>query len=322
MTQIIKKFLEETRNSQSESRDCWIFVVGRHNSGKTDLLKSFYQFAPENYQIEPSDSTFGYESSIIQYQLDTYVHIIEVTETCADNQVLISLLRQHSEKSAILLLLNSQELCNVTQDIKELLIPLFETPISDFDRKLPTDYAKFLTTFFSSEPMALADDVLTMNAGIPIFFVASHIDHLQTLDDVKFDSMMKYIREPALQFGAGIGLVNSLSLLPVIISCTLRIPLPNELIDEIGNRSNYFLPPGWDSPAKISNIQTIPISKNDTEAPESEIKKSQSWQAFLNQLQNEKRDVNFTSSKVSKTNLPVEESSNEPETEDFLSQFE
>ena len=188
MAEIIKRYFEISGNQSQENHDCWLFVVGRHGSGKSTLLKTFYESSTDSFKLEPAKSTFGYESAVIQYNVDTYVHIIEANDSSSNNKVLINLLRLHPENSAIAVVLDSRELWNVQKQIDELLIPLFETPLSEFDQKLAIQYSNFLPTLWSDDPVALGKGVLSMNSGVPIFFIASHTDEFESLDDVKFDS--------------------------------------------------------------------------------------------------------------------------------------
>ncbi|OHT15875.1 hypothetical protein TRFO_13711 [Tritrichomonas foetus] len=319
MAEVIKRFFEIAGNSQQETRECWLFVIGKHGSGKSTLLNTFFENTTDLYRLEPSKSTFGYEYTVIQYQVDTFVHIVEVNETSIKNHVLIDLMKKHAENAAIAVLFDSQELWNVQKTIDELLIPLFETPLSELDPKLANQYSKFLTTLWSDEPVSLGNGVLTMNSGLPIFFIASYPESMESLDDVKFDSYLRYIREPALQFGAGISLTNSKSLLSVIISCILRNPLSKDLREKICNRKDYFLPPGWDSSVKLESIEKVELTNESNEDASFEIKKAQEWQEFLTDLQKEKQEpVNATPVRASAA-TPINSPQAEP---DFLSQFE
>ena len=319
MAEVIKRFFEITGKEQQETRDLWIFVLGKHNSGKSALLKTFFENTPDQYRLEPSKSTFGYEYTVIQYKIDTFVHIVEANETGSENAVLVDLLKKHAEQAAIVVLFDSHEFYDVQKTVDELLIPLFETPLSELDTKLAVQYSKFLTTLWTDEPTALGNGVLSTNAGVPIFFVAGSPETLADFDDVKFDSMMKYIREPALTFAAGISLANSVSLLPVIISCINREPLSKELRDLICNRSDYFLPPGWDSPSRIENIQNLELTRENNEDENYVIKSAQEWQDFLVDLETIKHEgATPAPSKVAPVTVQASAAS-EP---DFLSQFE
>lgn len=322
MADIIKRYFEISGNQSQENHDCWLFVVGRHGSGKSTLLKTFYESSTDSFKLEPAKSTFGYESAVIQYNVDTYVHIIEANDSSSNNKVLINLLRLHPENSAIAVVFDSRELWNVQKEIDELLIPLFETPLSEFDQKLAIQYSNFLPTLWSDDPVALGKGVLSMNSGVPIFFIASHTDEFESLDDVKFDSYMRFIREPGLTYAAGIGLSSSKSLISVIVSCILRTTLTKELRDKIGNRADYFLPPGWDSPARIENIEKIKIGGDKKDEAVTDIKKAQEWQEFLTQLQNVKQVQAASTPSPTPTATPVKAPESAPESEDFLSQFE
>lgn len=323
MAEIIKRYFEISGNQSQENRECWLFVVGRHDSGKSTLLKTFYESTTDSFKLEPAKSTFGYESAVVQLNMDTYVHIIEVNDSSSNNKVLINLLRLHPENSAIAVVFDLREPWNVQKDIDELLIPLFETPLSEFDQKLAIQYSNFLPTLWSDEPVALGKGVLSMNSGVPIFFVASHTDEFESFDDVKFDSHMRFIRESALTYAAGIGLSNSKSLISVIVSCILRTTLTKELREKIGNRTDYFLPPGWDSPARLQNIERIKVTNDKKDETVTEIKKAQEWQEFLTELQKVQQvQISASPSKVTPTATPVKASEPADDSGDFLSQFE
>lgn len=323
MAEIIKRYFEISGNQSQENHDCWLFVVGRHGSGKSSLLNTFYESTTDAFKLEPAKSTFGYESAVIQLNVDTYVHIVEVTDTSSQNEVLISLLRLHSKNSAIAVVFDFNNLSDVQKDIDDLLIPLFETPLSEFDQALAIQYANFLPTLWSDEPVALGKGVLSMNAGVPIFFIASYSEQIKSLDDVKFDSYMRFIREPALTYAAGIGLSNSKSLISVIVSCINRTSLSKEIKEKIGKRDDFFLPPGWDSPARLENIEKINLANDKKDEASTEIKKAQDWQEFLTELQKVKQvQIASSPSKVAPAAAPVAASEPAGESEDFLSQFE
>lgn len=323
MAEIIKRYFEISGNQSQENHECWLFVVGRHGSGKSTLLKTFYESSTDSFKLEPAKSTFGYESAVIQYNMDTYVHIIEVNDSSSNNKVLVDLLKQHPENSAISVVFDSRDLCNVQKDIDDLLIPFFEGPLSEFDQKLSIQYSNFLQTLWSDEPISLGKGVLSMNAGVPIFFIVSHVDEFESYDDVKFDSHMRFIREPGLTYAAGIGLSNSKSLISVIVSCILRTTLTKELREKIGNRTDYFLPPGWDSPVRLENIEKIKLSNDKKDDIITEIKKAQEWQEFLTDLQKVQQiQASPSPTKATPSATPVKASEPPAESEDFLSQFE
>jgi hypothetical protein len=89
------------------------------------------------------------------------------------------------------------------------------------------------------------------------------------------------MRKVGLEFAAGFALSDASSLFRVLLNCAMRQQLPEDLRVRIGNRSDYFLPPGWDSRQKVDAIELF-IRREEVieENTVSEIMVVPNWETF------------------------------------------
>ena len=278
----------------SDVQNCWIFIIGKNGVGKSKLVQAFAKSCESDIS-EPSPSTFGYEYSVFRTKDDIRVHVIESNEI-SGNLVFTELLKKHSTCACLVLALDCRDLGDISSVTDSLVIPLFESVFSTLSDDALEEYKRYLSTLFSDETISLSEGSLTANPGMPIFFVATHDDSLSSKNDMEWDGILKPMRDEGLQYGAGIGVSNSKSLVEVIANCALRKPLPSELRKKIADRSDYFLPPGWDSKEKFGVIEAIKFKAEGGEEKPFEQERPEKKQArrldeFLMEMSFEKQDT-------------------------------
>lgn len=282
MAEAFQNLLEMTGIAE-ETNECWLFVIGGHDVGKTYMIsENFAQLNDSQYKITNAQSTFGYEYSVINLQSETIVHIVETTDASPKNLVLSDLIKKHAKNACILVLFKANELNKANDAVEKYVIPLFEGSLTE--TQLGEDYQKYLTTYMSAEPISLPSDVMTANPTLPLFFVASFTDNYDGNNDIEFEGLMKYLREAAIPFGAGVATTKTESLLQLCVDCALRHKLAPETVENANVRSDYYLPPGWDSTPKLKTIETFALKESKESKTETTVKTAEEWQSFLGRL--------------------------------------
>ena len=312
----LTKLLEMAGVSASEKKEYYIFIAGDHNSGKSRLVQTFYPKDPP----KPARSTFGYEFSSFLYQSRITVNVVEVNETIPDNIVLKNLVTQNIDKSVILFVFDIRHPNKIDSSVQLLVEPFFNETLAEFKDK---DNQKLLQSYYStiasSEPITAAPGSMTKPTYLPTFFVASFDDSLQDMSDPKFDGYLYSIRNAAIPYGAGVLLSHSKSLLPIVMNCAMREPIPEELQSKICERSDYFIPPSWDSLEKVNAVEREDVEDKIEEEKRVEEKTVQEWQSFLEDLSKQQRDIVSSPSPRKRQSSKQNVASTE---QDFLSQFE
>jgi hypothetical protein len=200
------------------------------------------------------------------------------------------LISEKADRAAIIVTFDCRHLQSVPSTVNTFFQPVVEHTLSRFANRISDEYSGYLTHLWSPDPVALASGVMSSNPGMPVFFVGTFSEGLPKLSPIDFDANVVHLRRPALDYGAGVALSTAPSLLNVLIACALREPLGEELRGKIGLLPDYFLPPGWDSPEKIGDIE--PVTLKEESAPEAvaEVKVAQDWQSFLADLEKIPRD--------------------------------
>ena len=311
----LTKLLEMAGVSASEKKEYYIFIAGDHNSGKTQLVQSFYQKDPP----KPAKSTFGYEFSSFTYQSRVTVNVVEVNETNPENIVLKNLVTQNIEKSVFLFVFDIRHPNRIDNAVKRIVEPFFDQTLADFKEK---DNQKLLQAYYSTiasnEAIPPAEGTMTKPTYLPTFFVASFDDSLQEFSDPKFDGYLYSIRNAAIPYGAGVLLSHTKSLLPIVMSCAMREQINEDLRSKVCEREDYFIPPSWDSFEKVNAVDREEVEDKIEEEKVPEEKTVQEWQSFLEDLSKQEREVASPSPRKRQASKQSIDSAQN----DFLSQFE
>lgn len=312
MSSFLKNYLEASGLSQSEHQECTIFMFGQHGVGKSRLISGFSQRFTNSQIVFPSKSTFGYEITSLPYNNNKTVQFYEFTELNNENINFVNdLIQENAKNACICILFDCKNLSKAQDNIDKFFLPLCEHCLVKLDSKLVEDYPKYLSTLFTEDQIEIPSE--SNNVGLPIFFIGTFHERLDNIDNIMFDGYLKSIRKIAFNYGAGISLSSSKSLLDVLVTCASRLPLENELRNQIGNRTDYFLPPGWDSLEKLNVIEDIPYEEKEEEVKSTKLKEIPDLHSFLNSLSAIKREET--------PNVKITQKENVKET-DFLSKFE
>lgn len=280
-----------------------LFVFGARGVGKSALVA---RIAQRPAPVPQCESTFGYELSALTCGGARSVRVHEFAELCPANAPLVgSLICANAARACVVIAFDCRRIADARNDIDAFFRPLCEHCLVRIDAADTAAYQKYLGTLFADAQMEIP--AAANNVGMPLFLVGTFPEALEAADREQFDARLRSVREAALSYGAGVALASAPSLAEVLIACAERTPLPYALRSRIAAHNDFFIPPAWDSAAKLSAIET-PADAEDPKIPHCETKTAKSapkLKTFLSALSERPRAPSAS-----------------PDTADFLARFE
>ncbi|EAY18798.1 hypothetical protein TVAG_268310 [Trichomonas vaginalis G3] len=280
MNDSLTKLLDLARGALPELTDCYFFLIGRHGSGKSSLIANF---SPEVKELQ-SRSTFGYEYTDFVHDNKYLIHIYEFNDT-AYNNLLFDLIKENIDKSCIIFTFDINHPTTISTDVTNIIAPLYTSLNQFFENTTrQKDLEKYYSTICSKDPINHSQSTMKINTYVPTVFVGTFDESLEDLSDPKFDGYMNYLREAAIPYGASITLSKSKIALELFIYLSLREQISEFYWDKVCERTNYFIPPAWDSIEKVEAVEKEVIEEAEKEIHESDEIKVQDYNSFLSEL--------------------------------------
>jgi len=269
-----KEFFEIIKNKigikTQEKKQCFVFLIGDHNSGKSYLKKKMVN--GKNGSISESKTTFAIEYSFIYYSSDINLHIIEVNNSSSQNIMLLQYIKENYHCSCVAFMFDLSNLNNIEKTINAMYNPFVKTIVSEIQsNELKDQLFGYYSKAYTSRSEYYQPEVCTF---IPIMFIGSKSDTLE-IPSSELDCYISNLRIEAFHQGAGFALSNAEGLIDVLVSLGLRRDITNE-------PSSGLIPPGLDHQDKIPEPTDIPDEK--TEESHDDVPEIPSYNEFIKKL--------------------------------------